>query len=184
MAVVVSKENMAEFLKYADEENLEATHVADVTDTGRVKMYYDDKIACDMSREFMDSTGAPRKQKVVVDSNESVKYFDEKNEHDLNKYLLEEIKGINHASKKNLLEHFDFSVGRATSMMPLGGKNQITPINSMVAKIPSKTDLTNTVSYMSFGFIPELSAEDPFFCLLYTSPSPRDRTRSRMPSSA
>jgi len=26
--------------------------------------------------------------------------------------------------------------------------------------------------------------EDDFFCLLYTSPSPRDRTRSRMPSSA
>ena len=25
---------------------------------------------------------------------------------------------------------------------------------------------------------------DPFACLLYTSPSPRDRTRSRMPSSA
>ena len=25
---------------------------------------------------------------------------------------------------------------------------------------------------------------EPFLCLLYTSPSPRDRTRSRMPSSA
>ena len=25
---------------------------------------------------------------------------------------------------------------------------------------------------------------DPHICLLYTSPSPRDRTRSRMPSSA
>ena len=25
---------------------------------------------------------------------------------------------------------------------------------------------------------------DPIICLLYTSPSPRDRTRSRMPSSA
>ena len=24
----------------------------------------------------------------------------------------------------------------------------------------------------------------PYYCLLYTSPSPRDRTRSRMPSSA
>ena len=24
----------------------------------------------------------------------------------------------------------------------------------------------------------------PYFCLLYTSPSPRDRTKSRMPSSA
>ena len=26
--------------------------------------------------------------------------------------------------------------------------------------------------------------QDPYHCLLYTSPSPRDRTRSRMPSSA
>ena len=26
--------------------------------------------------------------------------------------------------------------------------------------------------------------EEDFYCLLYTSPSPRDRTRSRMPSSA
>ena len=27
-------------------------------------------------------------------------------------------------------------------------------------------------------------AQQPYRCLLYTSPSPRDRTRSRMPSSA
>ena len=31
---------------------------------------------------------------------------------------------------------------------------------------------------------PETAAELMKFCLLYTSPSPRDRTRSRMPSSA
>ena len=29
-----------------------------------------------------------------------------------------------------------------------------------------------------------LAVNDPYVCLLYTSPSPRDRTRSRMPSSA
>ena len=32
--------------------------------------------------------------------------------------------------------------------------------------------------------IDEPSREDAISCLLYTSPSPRDRTRSRMPSSA
>ena len=32
--------------------------------------------------------------------------------------------------------------------------------------------------------IEEMGIEFPFPCLLYTSPSPRDRTRSRMPSSA
>ena len=36
---------------------------------------------------------------------------------------------------------------------------------------------------ISFLFLPD--KEDPdSYCLLYTSPSPRDRTRSRMPSSA
>ena len=29
-----------------------------------------------------------------------------------------------------------------------------------------------------------LADGNPYICLLYTSPSPRDRTRSRMPSSA
>ena len=32
------------------------------------------------------------------------------------------------------------------------------------------------------SFFPDNAVE--YFCLLYTSPSPRDRTRSRMPSSA
>ena len=33
-------------------------------------------------------------------------------------------------------------------------------------------------------YISEFIDEDTKLCLLYTSPSPRDRTRSRMPSSA
>ena len=33
-------------------------------------------------------------------------------------------------------------------------------------------------------FYEEVLANQPYYCLLYTSPSPRDRTRSRMPSSA
>ena len=37
--------------------------------------------------------------------------------------------------------------------------------------------------YNSFGFNENVDAE-AYNCLLYTSPSPRDRTRSRMPSSA
>ena len=34
------------------------------------------------------------------------------------------------------------------------------------------------------GFFANENLTDPWDCLLYTSPSPRDRTRSRMPSSA
>ena len=34
------------------------------------------------------------------------------------------------------------------------------------------------------GDLSQLDFDDIYYCLLYTSPSPRDRTRSRMPSSA
>ena len=42
----------------------------------------------------------------------------------------------------------------------------------------SAQELTNDVIFLRVGYIPA------YTCLLYTSPSPRDRTRSRMPSSA
>ena len=38
--------------------------------------------------------------------------------------------------------------------------------------------------FAKFYKIPGLSETLAYACLLYTSPSPRDRTRSRMPSSA
>ena len=42
-----------------------------------------------------------------------------------------------------------------------------------------------TFGKYSINFLKKLQKEgQPISCLLYTSPSPRDRTRSRMPSSA
>ena len=38
--------------------------------------------------------------------------------------------------------------------------------------------------YVALDVTPIFSAELAFTCLLYTSPSPRDRQKSRMPSSA
>ena len=38
--------------------------------------------------------------------------------------------------------------------------------------------------YVEAGFCDIVGDEVRWYCLLYTSPSPRDRTRSRMPSSA
>ena len=48
--------------------------------------------------------------------------------------------------------------------------------------IPDFVGVTISV-YNGKSFIPVYVTED-MVCLLYTSPSPRDRTRSRMPSSA
>ena len=53
--------------------------------------------------------------------------------------------------------------------------NRIAALNSLPA---SKADLKSLVG----RWIDD--AAQSYVCLLYTSPSPRDRTRSRMPSSA
>ena len=47
------------------------------------------------------------------------------------------------------------------------------------------SDLNNSPSNFSLDWdkYPDLDLS-PYFCLLYTSPSPRDRQKSRMPSSA
>ncbi|MDO5716549.1 MAG: phosphoribosylformylglycinamidine synthase [Tissierellia bacterium] len=162
MAVVIDREHLDVFLQYAAEENLEATHVADVTNHGRVRMYYEDVCVCDMKREFLNSTGAKRSQDVEVTSMGTPNYLQPQNRVFDEKKLEELLSGLQLSSRKNMLENFDFSVGRSTVVAPLGGKNQLTPIMAMVAKLPSVTDDTDTVSYMSYGYIPQLAEEDPF----------------------
>ena len=58
MAVVIEAKDRAEFERYCAEENVEATHVADVTDTRRMRMYGKGELVVDLSRDFIDSAGA------------------------------------------------------------------------------------------------------------------------------
>ncbi len=69
MAVVVAPENIDLFIKYAKKENLEATLVARVTDTGRLTMHWRGQKIVDLSREFLSSNGAPKYTKVEVPLN-------------------------------------------------------------------------------------------------------------------
>ncbi|HBB11944.1 MAG TPA: phosphoribosylformylglycinamidine synthase, partial [Alistipes sp.] len=58
MSVVVEAKDMEEFMGYCREENIEAVHVADVTDTARMRMFNGDRKVVDLKREFIDSAGA------------------------------------------------------------------------------------------------------------------------------
>ena len=55
------------------------------------------------------------------------------------------------------------------------------PVNNGDVFVGTSTLTSNSVS---LGTTFDCSVSDVVTCLLYTSPSPRDRTRSRMPSSA
>ena len=58
------------------------------------------------------------------------------------------------------------------------------PDNLNVLLLNRNTSKRSSSRWAQGGIASVVRPEDSFACLLYTSPSPRDRTRSRMPSSA
>ncbi|MES2997680.1 MAG: phosphoribosylformylglycinamidine synthase subunit PurQ [Verrucomicrobiota bacterium] len=76
--------------------------------------------------------------------------------------LLSQLSTLNVASQRGLGEMFDGSVGAGTVLWPFGGKNQITPPDAMVAKLPLLAGDTDTATFMSWGFDPYVSSASPF----------------------
>lgn len=163
MAVVIESKDIEKFIAFCEEENLEATHVANITDSGRLIMKYKDEVIVDLDRDFIDSSGAMRYQKVVVPACE----FSEVQEVKPLEYIYEYVKDINVASRKNMIENFDSSIGGGAVVSPLGGKNQITPAQAMVSEIPSMIGHAKQVSLMSYGFDPYLSEKNPYLGAYY-----------------
>ena len=60
MACAVADGDVEEFMGYAAEENLEATVIAEVTAEPRMRMAWNGVAIVDLSREFLNSNGAPK----------------------------------------------------------------------------------------------------------------------------
>lgn len=159
MAVVVDKQDASEFCVLAKEENLEATEVATVTASKRLIMRWRGNVICDLSREFLNSNGAEKHTEIVIESAKEYKKvigggFSEK-------YLALSA-DLNVCSKRGLSERFDSTIGAGTVLMPFGGKEQATPIQAMVAKIPVLKGDTDTCSVMSWGYNPYITEKSPY----------------------
>ncbi|WIF93994.1 phosphoribosylformylglycinamidine synthase [Caminicella sporogenes] len=172
MAVVIAREDVDKFKKIAAKENLEATVVAEVTDTGRLIMKWRGKKILDISRKFLNTNGVKQKTKVkVVHPEKEENYFDREIEKfknkDIEKAWLENLKDLNTACQKGLVERFDSSIGAGTVLMPFGGKYSLTPAEGMVFKMPVLKGETNTVSIMTYGYNPKIGKWSPFHGALY-----------------
>jgi len=154
MAVVLDKNDVEKFISLADEENLEAYEIAEVTDSGKLIMNWRGKEIVSINREFFDTNGVKRHIKAKISSPKQIST-------QKNIKFLENLRGLNVCSQKGLVERFDSTIGAATVLMPFGGKNQLTPAEGMVAKIPCEGK-TTTATAMTFGFDAEISEKSPF----------------------
>ncbi|NLB17104.1 MAG: phosphoribosylformylglycinamidine synthase, partial [Clostridiales bacterium] len=161
MAVVVSPENVSEFIKLANFENLEATVVAVVTEKKRMVMHWRGKTIVDLSREFLSSNGAPKHTSVRVEDIDRDKLFIRKKIADVKDEYINTLRDLNVASKIGLGSRFDSTVGAATVVMPYGGKYQLSAPQYMACKLPT-SGKTDDASVMAYGFDPYLSEISPF----------------------
>ena len=169
MAVVIDPKDVDKFMAYADEENLEATCVAEVTEDPRLVMYWRGREIVNISRAFLDTNGAHQETDVVVGSaSKADSYFDKETDvSDVKAAWLKDLADLNVCSQKGLVEMFDASIGAGSVYMPYGGRYQLTPTQSMVAKLPVLKGKTDTVTMMSYGFDPYLSNWSPYHGAAY-----------------
>ena len=177
MAVVVDPKDVAEFLKYASEENLEAVEVATVTESPRLVLVWRGKEIVNLSRAFLDTNGAHQETSVAVDipskeenvlNQYAIKAVEKAVEdQDTKKAWLSSLADLNACSQKGLVEMFDASIGAGSVFMPYGGQTQLTETQTMVAKLPTLEGKTDTVTMMSYGFDPYISSWSPYHGAIY-----------------
>jgi len=177
MAVVLDPKDLDRFLEYAREENLEAIKVADVTKEPRLVLVWRGKEIVNIKREFLNTNGAHQETSVEVESPVKADNYFEKianakvekalKENDIKTAVLASVSDLNTCSQKGLVEMFDSSIGAGTVLMPYGGKNQLTEIQTMVAKVPVMKGRSDAVTMMSYGFDPYLSTWSPYHGAIY-----------------
>ena len=167
MAVVVEAASRKQFEELCALDNIEVTHVADVTDTGRMRMFFHGEKVCDLSREFIDSAGARHYAKATIGAVENCNPFERKVEgKNLEDKMLSLMAAPNVASQKGLVEMFDSTIGRSTVLMPYGGVRQATETQVSVQKLPAD-GYTDTASVMAFGYNPDLALWSPYHSAAY-----------------
>ena len=169
MAIVVDPKDVDAMLAFAEEENLEAVVAAEVTEEKRLVMLWRGKEIVNIKRAFLDTNGAHQETNVLVTMpDETENYLTKTVEvKDMRSKWLETLSDLNVCSQKGLIEMFDSSIGAASVYMPYGGKYQLTPTQSMIAKLPMLKGNCDTVTMMSYGLDPYLSSWSPYHGSLY-----------------
>lgn len=175
MAVVIDPKDVDTFIQKVEAENLEAVHVATVTEEKRLIMKWNGVSIVDIRRDFLDTNGATAEMEAHIHAPESETFFDlerkevqSKVENGQIKALFKEaLEDLNSCSQRGLIERFDSSIGASSVFMPFGGKTQNTPTDTMVSKIPVLHGETTTGTVMSYGFNPYLSSWSPYHGAVY-----------------
>lgn len=162
MAIALDPKDFDALLKLCKALNLEATKVADVTDSGYMNMFYKGEKVVSLNREFLNSAGDVRTQKIVVKSpNASVNPFKGKKHSQFQDMVMESIAHLENCSQQGVAQVFS-QENEYTALLPFDGKYKKTPTQGTVSFVPVPNN-KSVVSIATFGYDPYISKWSPYY---------------------
>lgn len=165
--VVVSKENIERVKRICSELALSSHIIGEIKEEPFIVIKNGKKQVANLSTEFIYSLHSIEKHSVLIkdlsdrkiDFTESYPDFEKLS---IKEAFLQNLKNISLCSKKGISSSFDSTVNGGCVVAPFGGKNEITPADAFVCKIPTSTGNTNTVTAVSYGCNPRISSISPY----------------------
>ncbi|MBQ9880198.1 MAG: phosphoribosylformylglycinamidine synthase [Clostridia bacterium] len=164
MAVVVAPGDAEKFLAAAGRENLEATVIATVTAEPRLRMRWRGKTVVDVSREFLNSNGAPKHTVIAPEAPKDIKDLGDGTDPaaPFGEKLTALLGSLGCCSRRGLSERFDSTIGAGTVIFPFGGKKRLTPAQAMVQKVSLEKGHTDDCTVMAWGYDPRVAERSPY----------------------
>ena len=171
MACIIDPSQWKRIKSYCAEENLEATIVGEVTNTGRLVMDFQGEIIVNLHRQFLATNGATQSTTAHIVSpreNHSPSYvtnlssLSTTTKASIETRFHQALQDLNSTSQEGLRAMFDSTVGGNTVLFPFSGTYLKTPVQGMVAKLPVLQGTATTASIMTHGFDPYLSEWSPY----------------------
>jgi phosphoribosylformylglycinamidine synthase len=171
MACIIDPSQWKRIQSYCAEENLEATIVGEVTNTGRLVMDFQGEIIVNLHRQFLATNGATQSTTAHIVSPRTtpspsfitnLSFLSTTTKASIETRFHQALQDLNSTSQEGLRAMFDSTVGGNTVLFPFSGTYLKTPVQGMVAKLPVLQGTTTTASIMTHGFDPYLSEWSPY----------------------
>lgn len=148
MAVAIARSDLDTMLKLCKKYDLEATNVADVTNTGYMNMFYKGVKVASLKRDFLNSTGEPRTQKITVKGPDmSQNPFKSKKYYSLYEMAINTMSSLENCSQKGLFKIFDC-------------KDEYSQGSVMLIPVPKNKSIATVTT---FAYDPYVSTWSPYY---------------------
>ncbi|MDD5432678.1 MAG: AIR synthase-related protein, partial [Candidatus Omnitrophica bacterium] len=155
MVLAAPKDKINELIELFDKENVEATVIGEFVKTGKLELYYEGNLVCNLHMDFLHE-GIPKTEKKAVYIPQKHKEPKNSCKKDLTEYLFKLLSHYDTCSKEWVIRQYDHEVQGGSILKPLSGIANDGPSDAAVVKplldSPKGLIISNGINFR-FGLI-------------------------------